>query len=311
MEAHGAMADGFENLLLGGVAAMTLLEKMLRIRTIELEIAMRYPEGKMRTPVHLSVGQEAPAVGVCAALQPGDQVVSTHRSHAHYLAMGGDLKAMLCELYGKRGGCSGGHGGSMHLVDRSVGFMGSTSIVGGTIPIGVGLAFAKKMRKESGIVVVFHGDGACEQGVWHESLNFASLHKLPVLFVCENNGFSCNTHISERQPDRTIIRMAQGHGLQVLWTNTMYPEVIASMAANLRSVVLADGPCFLEVQTCRMLEHCGPNMDDRDPEMLRHWQMNDPLQSFAPTAEMLEEITAAFKAAEADEYSEPVGMYAD
>lgn len=294
---------------------MNLLEQMLRIRTVELEIAARYPQGKMRTPVHLSVGQEAVAVGVCAALTEDDLAVSTHRSHAHYLAKGGDLTAMLCELYGKAGGCSGGYGGSMHLVDRSVGFMGSTSIVGGTIPIGVGLAFAKKLRKEPGIVVVFHGDGAVEQGVWHESMNFASLHNLPVLFICENNKFSCYTHIDERQPRRSLWRLARGHGVAGAQINSPDPEAIKRMAASCREVVAQDGPFFLEVMTCRFLEHCGPNSDDdlkyRDEGQLAYWRQIDPIKNMIPSDEMQKEIHAAFACAEAAGDPELVDMYAD
>lgn len=294
---------------------MNLLEKMLRIRTIEQEIAARYPEGQMRTPVHLSVGQEAAAVGVCAALEPGDQAVSTHRSHAHYLAMGGDLKAMLCELYGKAGGCSGAHGGSMHLVDRSVGFMGSTSIVGGTIPIGVGLAWAKKMRNQPGVVVVFHGDAATEQGVWHESLNFASLHKLPVMFVCENNNYSCFTHISDRQPPRPIYNLALAHRLITAATSSNDPESIRHMAAHLRQTCLQDGPVFLEIETCRYLEHCGPNSDDnlnyRSVEVVNRWRQKDLLNGMTPSREMLKEISDAFAAAETAPLPKFVSAYAE
>jgi TPP-dependent pyruvate/acetoin dehydrogenase alpha subunit len=294
---------------------MNLIERMLRIRTIEQEIAARYPQGKMRTPVHLSVGQEAAAVGVCAALWPVDQAVSTHRSHAHYLAMGGDLTAMLCELYGKAGGCSGAHGGSMHLVDRSVGFMGSTSIVGGTIPIGVGLAWAKKLRKEMGIVIVFHGDAACEQGVWHESVNFASLHALPVLFVCENNQYSCFTHINERQPRRPITQLAQAHGLRIAKTNSSDPNEIYKMAKSLREVAAQDGPVFFEIANCRYLEHCGPFNDDhlnyRDISAVNYWKASDPLNGMTPSPDVLQEIAQAFRLAESAPDPEHVSVYAE
>jgi len=292
---------------------MNLLNQMLRIRTIELEIARRYHEGKMRTPVHLSVGQEAAAVGICAALKIRDQAVSTHRSHAHYLAMGGSLNAMIAELHGKDTGCSGGMGGSMHLVDRTCGFMGSTSIVGGTIPAGVGLAWAKKLRKEPGIVVVFHGDAAVEQGVWHESVNFASLHKLPVLFACENNSLSCFTHIAERQPPRPLVNLAQAHGLRVLKTNSQSPDEIASMAKSLRASVEADGPAFFEIITDRYLEHCGPNNDDhliyRDVSKLARWKESDPLNGLESPEQVLEEVRQAFICAENATSPVGVGMY--
>ena len=294
---------------------MSLLEQMLRIRTIELEISRRYPEGKMRTPTHLSVGQEAAAVGVCSVLKPGDQVVSTHRAHAHYLAMGGSLNALIAELYGRATGCSGGMGGSMHLVDRSVGFMGSTSIVGGTIPIGVGLAWAKKLRKEPGIVVVFHGDAAVEEGVWHESANFASLHKLPVLFVCENNSYSCYTHISERQPDRPLTRLAQGHRLGLYSTNSRDPYKIAGIARQVRAAVESKGPIFLEIKTDRYLEHCGPNGDDhlnyRDVKMLERIKQDDPIKGIEPGTDLLGGVRKAFELAEASPNPVQVPVYAN
>lgn len=286
---------------------------MLRIRTIELEIAKRYSQGKMRTPIHLSVGQEAAAVGVCAALGKYDQAVGTHRSHAQYLAMGGSLNAMIAELHGKKTGCSGGHGGSMHLVDRAVGFMGSTSIVGGTIPIGVGLAWAKKLREELGIVVIFHGDAAMEEGVWHESANFASLHKLPVLFVCENNRKSCFTDLKDRQPNRPLGLLAEAHGIPAWHTNAQSPYKIWNIVLEIREFMRHTGPYFLEIETDRYLEHCGPNNDDhleyRDMEALEQYKANDPLKDMVPTKEMIDEINAAFEFAENSPNPKPVGMY--
>lgn len=294
----------------------SLLDKMVRIRAIELEIAKRYHEGKMRTPVHLSVGQEAVAVGVCAALNPGDQVVSTHRGHAHYLAMGGSLDALIAELYGKGTGCSGGYGGSMHLVDRSVGFMGSTSIVGGTIPIGVGLAFAKKLRKEPGVVVIFHGDAAVEEGVWHESMNFASLHELPVIFLCENNLCSCFTDINDRQPkNRPLTILASGHYVETMIEISTDPEEIMLRAQDARYYAEKCGPIFLEIETHRYLEHCGPNNDDhlnyRDLEYLKKWKEMDPIKDMIPSPEVMEEIRLAFERAEAAPIPELVSAYAN
>lgn len=293
----------------------SLLEKMLFIRTVEQEIAARYPEGRMRTPVHLSIGQEAAAVGVCSALTPDDQIVSTHRSHAHYLAAGGDLNAMIAELYGKGSGCSGGWGGSMHLVDRRVGFMGSTSIVGGTVPIGVGLAWAKKRRKEPGLVVVFHGDAAMETGVWHESVNFAALHKLPVLFVCENNEFSCFTHISERQPKRYLTQLAHGHGLNLMADSGFDPVGISEKTKFFRRSVCKDGPVFFEIATCRYHEHCGPHVDDhlgyRDTAAVDRRKANDLIQNLTPSADMLKRISEAFRLAELAPPPQWVSPYAN
>ncbi|MBR9884463.1 MAG: thiamine pyrophosphate-dependent dehydrogenase E1 component subunit alpha, partial [Oceanospirillales bacterium] len=152
------------------------------IREVEEEIARRYPQGKMRCPTHLSIGQEGVPAALSVLLQKEDLAVSTHRSHAHYLAKGGDVKAMLAEIHGRVGGCSGGRGGSMHLIDESVGFKGSTAIVGNTIPIGVGLGLALKMQQRTQVAVVFLGDGAVEEGAFYEAANFAAVQRLPVLF---------------------------------------------------------------------------------------------------------------------------------
>ena len=177
-----------------------LLEKMKLIRMIEEEIAKRYSENKMRCPTHLSIGQEAPAVGVFSALQKSDWVFSGHRNHAHYLAKGGNLKAMISEIYGKSSGCCGGKGGSMHLTDKSSGFIGATPSVGSTIPIAVGAALTAKRIASNRIVSIFFGDGAMEAGVVHESMNFAATAKLPVLFICENNLYSVYSPLDVRQP---------------------------------------------------------------------------------------------------------------
>ena len=167
-----------------------LLACMLRIRRVEESIARRYAEQEMRCPTHLCIGQEAIAVGVCNALLRTDKVFSNHRAHGHYLAKGGDLNAMIAELYGRAAGCCGGRGGSMHLIDLDAGFMGATPIVGGTVPIAVGSAWASCLKNSSDVTVVFFGDGCFEEGVMHESLNFAALHNLPIVFICENNSYS-------------------------------------------------------------------------------------------------------------------------
>ncbi|MGE4132096.1 MAG: thiamine pyrophosphate-dependent dehydrogenase E1 component subunit alpha [Bdellovibrionales bacterium] len=260
-----------------------LYYKMLRIRRAEEEIAKRYSEQQMRCPVHLSIGQEAAAVGVAACLKPDDLVVSTHRAHAHYLAKGGRLTGLICELYGKADGCAKGQGGSMHLVDWSCGFAASTSIVGGTIPVGVGLAFAAHIQKKPQVTVVCIGDAAIEEGVFHESANFASLHKLPVLFVSENNLYSCYTHLRDRQPKRAITEVARGHGMRHMTLDGNDVNAITAEAAPMiESVRKGEGPAFLELETYRHLEHCGPNNDDhldyRHPEEIKQWKDQDPLE---------------------------------
>ena len=150
------------------VTHLELFRETLRIRRIEEAIADRYDQQKMRCPVHLSIGQEAVAVGICKAALHSDFLVSNHRAHAHYLAKGGNLKSMLAEIYGKATGCCGGRGGSMHLVDRSVGMYGSTPIVGGSIPVGVGLAFASALKQEPHLTIIFFGEGSTEEGVFAE-----------------------------------------------------------------------------------------------------------------------------------------------
>src|SRR5262245_35830673 len=167
--------------------SLRLFREMLRIRLIEEEIAGRYREEKMRCPVHLSTGQEAVAVGVSVGLRRTDQIVSTHRCPAHYLAKGGDLKVMLSELMGKETGCCGGRGGSMHLFDRDAGVLLSLPIVAASIPVGVGAALAMKQRMSDDVSVIYLGDASVEEGVFHESANFAALRGLPAIFVCENN----------------------------------------------------------------------------------------------------------------------------
>ena len=191
----------------------TMYASMLKIRLVEERVAELVQSGEIHCPCHLCIGQEAIAAGVCSALKEDDYVWGGHRSHGHYLAKGGDLNSMMAELYGKKAGCSGGNGGSMHLVDINAGFLGSTPIVGSTIPIAVGVAFASLLRKETRIVAVFFGEAATEEGVFHESLNFAKLKNLPVLFICENNLYSVCSPLEVRQPKtREIYQLAKSHG---------------------------------------------------------------------------------------------------
>lgn len=260
-----------------------LYARMLRIRLVEEKIAELYPEQQMRCPVHLSVGQEAVAVGVCAALEPEDYALSTHRSHAHYLAKGGDLKAMLGELYGRVTGCCQGKGGSMHLIDRSVGFLGAVPIVGSTIPIGVGAAFGTLLRKERRVTSVFLGDGATEEGVFHEAVNFAVLKRLPVVFVCENNFFSVYSSLDVRQPrNREIYALARGYGLDSQQSDGNDVEAIHDVTrAAVEKTRSGAGPAFLEFKTYRWREHCGPHYDNhvgyRSEQEFEEWKARCPV----------------------------------
>lgn len=299
--------------------SLELYRELLRIRLIEEEIVHRYKEQKMRCPVHLSIGQEAIAVGVCAALEKRDYLISNHRAHAHYLAKGGDLKKMMAEIYGKETGCSGGFGGSMHLTDSEANVVATTPIVGGSIPVGVGVAFAAAKRNENAITVIFFGEGATEEGVWSESINFASLHKLPILFVCENNLYSCYSPMEVRQsPERSRLAIAEAHGIRSFHGDGNDVEQVFAIANQTVDLVRKNqGPCFLELDTYRYREHCGPYLDPegyRPPDEVEYWNKKCPVSLHANflleqgmisaeyienvKKELLEEIQEAFSFAE-------------
>lgn len=261
-----------------------LYEIVLRIRVVEERLAALYPEQEMRCPVHFCIGQEAVAAGVCSALDKEDYVLSAHRSHGHYLAKGGDLGAMIAELYGKATGCTSGRGGSMHLVDLSVGFLGAAPIVASTVPIAVGVALGCQMQGKQRVSVVFMGDGATEEGVFHESINIAVLKQVPIVFVCENNLYSVYTPISARQPEGTeILERAKGHGIESFkGDGNDAVEVYGLTKAAVEKARSGGGPTFLEFSTYRWLEHCGPYYDNdlgyRTEEEFLHWKKLCPLK---------------------------------
>jgi len=273
-------------MILDQSTAQILLHNMKRIRAVEEEIAERYSEWEMRCPTHLSIGQEAVAAVVGHLLNHDDLAVSTHRAHAHYIGKGGDLKAMIAEIYGKETGCSKGRGGSMHLIDKSVGFMGSTAIVGGTIPIGTGLALGMKYRKTEQISCIFVGDGAIEEGAFYESANFAALHQLPILFICENNLYSVYSSLSKRQPTgRKIHELAKEIGLSSDYADgNDIMQIYEILEPTINAVRAGKGPSFIEFSTYRWREHCGPNFDNdigyRSEEEFAEWKMKDPISSF-------------------------------
>ncbi len=263
-----------------------LLFQMKRIRLVEEEIARRYPAGAMRCPVHLSVGQEGVAAAVGLALAQEDLAVSGHRAHAHYLAKGGSLKAMLAEIYGKASGCSSGKGGSMHLIDEPAGFMGSTAIVGGTVPVGVGLAYGMKLKRSKQVSCVFHGDAVVETGVFFEAANFAILKDLPVLFLCENNLYSVYSPLSVRQPaTRSISSMVAGLGMKSGSGDGNDVRVVYEKVSRaLAQIRAGGGPQFLEFSTYRWLEHCGSNYDNhigyRTEAECEKWKALEPIGRF-------------------------------
>ena len=235
---------------------------MLMICAVEEKIGDMVTAGAIKCPCHLGIGQEAIAVGVSTHLRKTDRIFGTHRSHSHYLALGGDVYALLAEVLGKDDGCSRGMGGSMHLHDARNGFKGSVPIVAGTVPLAVGASLAAKMDRQGDIAVVYFGDGAAEEGAIHESLNLASLLKLPILFVCENNLFSSHLHISQRQSQTSIARFAAAHGIAY---DILDGNDVVAVARSTEQFTLAAragrGPGFLEAVTYRWRGHVGPSED--------------------------------------------------
>lgn len=300
-------------------ATRDLFRDLYLIRRVEEEIARVYPSDKIRSPVHLSIGQEAVAVGVCHALRPGDTVFISYRSHAAYLAKGGDLKAMIAELYGKATGCAKGKGGSMHLVDAARGVMGASAVVGTTIPHALGWAFAMQYRKTDRIAVSFFGDGATDEGVFDESLNFAALKKLPVLFVCENNSYAIHTHQRRRHATSNIAERARVRGVPAEVVDDDLPALLRSAFDAVASIRRGEGPRLLECLTYRWREHVGPGEDFhlgyRTREEAEPWYARDAVRiagEALPAAERASvidkverEIAEAFAFAEASPFPGP------
>lgn len=298
-----------------------MLYKALRIRLVEERVIDLYPSDKIQSPVHLSIGQEMVAVGVCQSLTARDLLFCSYRSHAFYLAKGGDLREMFAELYGKVTGCGRGKAGSMHLAAPDVGLMGASAVVASTIPHAVGAALAaKRLGKDHTIVAVF-GDGATEEGVYHESLNFAALHGLPVVFVCENNGLAVHSRLSARQAYR-ITAHAKVYGIRTTTVEAGYDPLKVHRAFS-RAVARArttGAPELLEIQTCRYREHVGPGEDVaagyRSAEEIDRWKARDPLIQEASRlsthqAELLAEIDAAVDFAEQSPWPDESHLLAD
>ncbi len=264
-----------------------LFYSMLRIRRIEEAIEGRYHEDQMKTPIHLVIGQEAAAVGACSALKKDDQLYSGHRTHGAYLAKGGDLKRMLSEFFCRFDGCAGSRGGSMHLMDKSVGMAGSSAIVAGAVPIATGAALSAQMQGKSWVSSVFLGDAATEEGAVWESLNFAALKKLPIIYFCENNFFSVCTPLNERQPQQVkIYKKAKAfgvHAVQIDGTNVL--AVYEAMADAVKRARRSEGSTFIEAKVYRWRGHGGAGDDSatgyRDPAEVIHWQKHCPVEGYA------------------------------
>lgn len=291
-----------------------LYKMMLLIRQFELRIAEIYHTDAIKSPVHLSVGQESIAVGICDPLQKDDIVSNTYRCHATYIAKGGDLNEMMAELYGKQTGCAGGKAGSMHLVDMKNGIMGASAVVGTTIPVAAGYALAmQKEAKITGhqrIVVAVCGDGGTEEGCFYETINFAALKKLPIIFVCENNRLAIHTPLEKRWASEKLCERVATFGIKTHKIDDgdvfKIRQTIANAANDIRQG--KTGPVFLECATYRWLEHVGPRDDHadeyRDEIEYQHWKNNDQIARLAgmidekQRAHIEQEVKSMIKAAE-------------
>jgi pyruvate dehydrogenase E1 component alpha subunit len=270
------------------ISPITLRElylMMLKIRKFEEKLVELYPEQEIKCPVHLYIGEEAIAAGVCANLRKDDYVFSNHRSHGHYIAKGGDFKALMAELYGRKTGCCKGKGGSMHLAAPEVGIFGTSAIVGGGIPLAVGTALASVMQENDKVSVAFFGDGAVDEGIFHESLNFASLRKLPVIFACENNFYATNSPQSARQPADNIAKRAEGYmipGGRVDGTDVI--AVFEAAGEAVKRARKGEGPTLIECRAYRWKGHVGPDYDFelgfRPKEELDEWLEKCPIKRY-------------------------------
>jgi TPP-dependent pyruvate/acetoin dehydrogenase alpha subunit len=299
---------------------------LYRIRKVEEKIAEIYPTDKIQSPVHLSIGQEAISVAVCEALRPGDIAFGSYRCHALYLAKGGHLPRMIAELYGKATGCAKGKGGSMHLIDVAAGMMGASAVVGTTIPQAVGYALAMKMRGDSAVVASFFGEGAVEEGAFHESLNFAALKKVPIIFICENNGLAIHARQSARQAGR-IEDLVRAYGMAYVKFDGMdilqIHERVAQAVAEIRAG--RSGPSFFECTCFRWREHVGPaedfNAGYRSRSEAEPWFASDQVSRLAEMLspavrgriehEVDREIREAFEFAESSPFPEDAELFSD
>jgi len=260
-------------------AARGFLREMLRIRRFEEKCAELYSAGKIRGFLHLSIGQEAVAVGVMSALEPQDAVVATYREHGHALARGIPADALLAEMYGKLEGCCRGRGGSMHVFDVSRRFYGGNAIVAGGLPIAVGLALADKLQGRSRVSACFFGEGAVAEGVFHESLNLAALWRLPVLFCCENNLYAMGTALARSEAETDLCLKATSYEIPAWPVDGMDVRAVADAGRRAATAVRAGGgPYFLELRTYRFRAH-----SMYDPELYRTkqeveaWKRRDPI----------------------------------
>jgi pyruvate dehydrogenase E1 component alpha subunit len=271
-----------------------LFRTMVRIRLAEEALVKPILSGDIRCPVHLYSGEEAIATGICANLEKTDYIFGNHRSHGHYLAKGGDMKMMIAEIFAKESGCSRGRGGSMHLIDPENGVLGIVPIVAGTISLALGASLASKIRKDNRVTVTFFGDGATGEGVLYEALNFASLKKLPIIFVCENNLYSTHLPIREIRVNENIFESASSFKISTLridGNNVL--EVYEASKQAIEQCRRGEGPVFIEFLTYRLRGHVGPDdniqgthTDIRPKDELNSWLKRDPINKLKEYMEL-------------------------
>lgn len=261
---------------------LDLYERMLLIRLFEERVGRLFADGRLNGTVHLCIGQEAVAVGACAALERGDYVISTHRGHGHLLAKGGDPGRLLAELYGREAGYARGRGGSQHVCCMEVGFLGSNGITGGGLPVGTGAALYLRQHRRSEVVVCFFGDGASNQGTFHEALNMAAVWKLPIVYVCENNLYAMSAPAAKLVSVRDISDRARAYGMpggSVDGNDVL--EVKAAVEAAVARARAGEGPTLLECKTYRL---CGHSKSDprnyRTRAEEKEWRARDPIPRF-------------------------------
>ena len=305
-----------------------ILETLLTIRKVDEKLIELYPSDKIKSPVHLSIGQEGCAVA-CLPLSKEDAVFGSYRSHALYIAKGGDLKAFFAEMMGKVTGCCKGKGGSMHLCDTEVGVMGTSAVVASTIPVAVGWAYANKLRQKKNVALVYFGDGATDEGCFYESVNFAVSRKVPIIFLCENNKYAIHSHINSRSSNTNISNRINGLGINHFRCRSYEIEDIYNgVEGYIEAIQKYDcppEPIFIEIDTYRIYEHVGIKTDwhlgYRKEEDAKEFVENDPLNLFdykglplwleAMKKRVDDKINEAVKFAEESPFPAPEELFKD
>jgi TPP-dependent pyruvate/acetoin dehydrogenase alpha subunit len=276
-----------------------LYSRMLTIRRFEEAAYRAYEQGEIAGTIHVSIGQEAVAVGVVSALEHDDPVFSHHRAHGHALARGVDAGRLMAELFGRSDGVCGAKGGSMHVTDVECAFLGSLAVVGGSVPLAVGAALASHVLRQGRVCTVFFGDGAVNQGVLYESLNLAAIWSLPVLFVCENNGYAISVPADYATSGEGLCDRARAFGLTATLVDGQDLIAVREAAAESVSVCRAAGPALLECRTYRFMGHSRgdpPSGVYRSEEEVSEWRLRDPLDIYARAVDMTDEERAVAEA---------------